>query len=282
MASFITFSFLCCPRALTRSHLGMGLSFFSISFHILSSASHSYDRHRVFLRCRSSQLAFRHSHCCCISLGDKNIITLASDTVVNGDVFIAPSGRCKPRGLTIAPGLVRFNDGRALIAALNPNSSPVMLPQGTAASCFADTEPFSLVSLHEESPPLSASTDPNAVSAALNATINPDLTAEQKRDLLDILQKHSISFDVHSKVLGCTSITEHRIETDAHTACLRRNGKSSRTTSPTCSNATSSDLHPALGHLLWCWSGKRTALYDFVSITEHLIRSQKKEVYPLP
>lgn len=159
---------------------------------------------------------------CFIPQGDENILTLTSDTIVNGDVFLVPCGRCISKGLTIPPSLVRFQDSRALVPVLNPTSSPAVLPQGATVTCFADTELLSLVPLCTESPPSSGITDDHAANAALTATINPALTAAQKAELLALLQKHSVSFDVHSKILGRTSVAVHRIDTDGRSIVRRR------------------------------------------------------------
>lgn len=159
---------------------------------------------------------------CFIPPGDEGILTLTSATIVNGDVFLAPCGRCISKGLTIAPSLVRFRDGNALVSALNPTTSPVALPQGTTVSCVADVDPLLLAPLSAESTASSSTTGDLAAAAALTAAINPDLTAAQKKDLLALLQKHSVSFDVSSKLLGRTSVAEHRIETDGSSVVRRR------------------------------------------------------------
>lgn len=57
---------------------------------------------------------------------------------------------------------------------------------------------------------------------ALTATINPDLMAAQKEELPYLLEKHTASFDVHSKVLGHTTVAVHRIEAEGNSLVHRR------------------------------------------------------------
>lgn len=74
--------------------------------------------------------------------------------------------------------------------------------------------------LHPDQPPLPTPTDDHATTSALTAIMNPDLTAEQK-DLLALLQKHSASFDIHSKLLRRTCVAVHRIKTDGSSIVRR-------------------------------------------------------------
>lgn len=105
----------------------------------------------------------------------EDILDLTSDTNINGDVFFVPFGRHISSGLTIAPSLVRFHDRCWLVTAFNPTFSTIALSQGAAMTCFADTEPLTLVALHMETRPLSSPYDDNS-AVALTARTNDDLT----------------------------------------------------------------------------------------------------------
>ncbi|KAH6934790.1 hypothetical protein HPB50_000813 [Hyalomma asiaticum] len=52
---------------------------------------------------------------CSIPLGEENVITLTSDAIVKGDVFLAPCDRWISVGLVIEPSPVQFHDSGATL-----------------------------------------------------------------------------------------------------------------------------------------------------------------------
>lgn len=151
----------------------------------------------------------------------QQILTITSDAIDHGDVLVLPCARWLTKGIAIVSGLVRFDNGSALLEARNTTPEKILLPKGTTLACVADSEPLSVVPLKaapSEIPPAGHS----ASTSALAAVISSDLTPSQTQQLLALLKKHEGSFDAHSSTLGQTTVTAHRIQTDGRSIVRRR------------------------------------------------------------
>lgn len=150
----------------------------------------------------------------------EQLIALSSTSILNGDVFITPYGRCLARGIAFASSLVRFQENSAAIIGLNTTTETILLPQGSAVTCYVDTQPVSLVALDTSQARPQQGKSPD--SSVFASAISPDLTAPQREALLKLLTKHQASFDTNTSSLGQTSIASHRIDTDGQTIVRRR------------------------------------------------------------
>lgn len=171
----------------------------------------------IFPDINADNLRFVTAADCSIPPGHEHILTLASDTIINGDVFLVLSGHYISGGLTIAPSLVgsmiveRWSQQLRLLLLLSCPRAPLWLALPTPnnfLSCFF---------LQGEPPSSATRTNGEATTTALMAAINPNLPAAQKGAHLALLQNPSASFNVHSKTLCRTSVAVHRIDTQGNT-----------------------------------------------------------------
>lgn len=156
-----------------------------------------------------------------LEAGCEGILSISSDAFADGDVLAVPSTRFLPQGIAIAPCLLRFVSGSAVLGAFNTTNEPILLSEGTTIASVADSSPASVVS-SGMSPSISTLMAVLADMSALTATLSRDLTPIQAKLLLDVLAKHRDSFDVHSPGLTQTTATKHRIETDGSAVIRRR------------------------------------------------------------
>lgn len=77
----------------------------------------------------------------------RNILSVNSDKILDGDVLIAPTEKLHLHGVVISPCLVRFSAGTALLAAANTTSEAVFLPRGTTVACAPRDDVVNVVSL---------------------------------------------------------------------------------------------------------------------------------------
>lgn len=152
--------------------------------------------------------------------GQEQLIPITSTHIANGDVFITPYGRCLARGIVFPSSLVRFKESAAVIVGLNTTTETILLPQGSAVTCYVDTQPASFVPLDalQAHPPQ----DKPISSSTFASGINPDLPAPQREALLKLLAKHQASFDANASSLGQTTVASHRINTDGQNIVRRR------------------------------------------------------------
>lgn len=153
--------------------------------------------------------------------GRETIISIRTDKIRDGDILVVPSDHFLPKGIVIAPCLVRFSHGSALLAAANTSPEPILLHGDTTVASVAHGDTVSIVPLGPLSTGARSYCAEPAISA-LAATISPDVTPEQSQSLLALLEKHKFSFDSFSATLGQTSAAAHRIETDSPHIIRRR------------------------------------------------------------
>lgn len=157
---------------------------------------------------------------CVIPASCEHILPISAGAITGGDVLVMPSARLLSRGITVAPGLVLFTQGTALITVQNTTPQPILRSKGCTIGSVNDEIDAVLP------PAVTPQCPPNSVSASptppLGAVISPDLTPSQKKSLLDVLSKYQASFDSYSPSLSQTSTTEHCIETDGPDIVRRR------------------------------------------------------------
>lgn len=72
------------------------------------------------------------------------IVTMMSDVTERGHLFVVPSERWLTKGVCFLSGLVRFEDGSALLYATNSTSKKILISKGAALACVTQTEPISV------------------------------------------------------------------------------------------------------------------------------------------
>lgn len=157
----------------------------------------------------------------------ESVLSVTSDSIVDGDALIVPAGNFIPKGLMIPACLVRFSSASALLAAVNTTTEPILLPQGATVASVSRDDPeivLPVSSLSSDQQSHASKPSPSLFAS----TISPDLTSDQKEALLKLLTKHQGSFDCFSSVLGQTSAATHRIETDNSCIIRRRPYRVSR------------------------------------------------------
>lgn len=152
--------------------------------------------------------------------GSEEIISVSSNHFCDGDVLITPSPRFLPKGLVIAPSLVRFSKGTAALIVVNTNHEPMVLHRRTTIATVAASTPACIFPLCAVSSTTNLSSD--SPEPALTATMSSDLSPAETESLLQLVNKHKSIFDSNSTVLGKTSVAAHRIETDGSRIIHRR------------------------------------------------------------
>ncbi|KAH7943049.1 hypothetical protein HPB52_004130 [Rhipicephalus sanguineus] len=160
------------------------------------------------------------------------------------------SGRCKPTRLTTAPGLVPFNYGRALVAALNPTSSPVMLPQGTVPSTRVLITDIAFGSLSPLSGPESCDSvfchrrvsDAAVITATMAEESPPSSATPVERARRSLVRTSAATLQGRRQATYCASPTG----ACCRRRCNRKGLATSGASCPTVSTAVSSDTSAAL------------------------------------
>lgn len=189
--------------------------------------------------------------------------------------------------ITMPSTLVTLTKGETEIWVVNGHSDVKIIPQGM---CVAYAEPFSIISIATIS---ETSTAPTAVSEARRSVefsemISPDLETEQKRRLVEVLEKYSESFQESKKGTPRVAV-KHRINTGDNLPVKQRAYR----VSPTERRIIHDEVRKMLDrgiiqHSESPWSSpvvlvrKKDNSWRFCVDYRRLNKITKKDVYPLP
>lgn len=149
-----------------------------------------------------------------------HVLPLVSTTAYTTDVVVQPSSTFLARGIVVPHALIRFIDGKALIAVSNVSTESVLIPHGTVVVTATPHSPVSLCSI--SAPQTKSLLTQNCKTLSLHTTISQDLDESKKRQLLSLLEQNRKIFDIVSPALGQTHTTEHRIHIEDSAIVHRR------------------------------------------------------------
>lgn len=158
------------------------------------------------------------------------LVPLSCDVSTGSPVLFTPSETAVRRKCFLIPfAVLTIHDGSSAIYVSNPFPSPSKLLRGEWLGLADDIDPLCAHVVPDHSNPLhidavDCSTLPSQPSftEALSRCIDSNLTAQQRADIIALLERFRTSFDHQQPTLGRASTVCHQIDTGIHTPLRQR------------------------------------------------------------
>lgn len=293
------------PSAACTARVVIQGTIYAVEFVVLPCCSHAVilgwdflSRHAAIIDCARAEVEFSHlpeavldtapPGACVKALVAEDIdlppcssvlVPLSCGPLRDDTVLFTPSPIFLHRKCLPLPyAVLTISAGLSVLFVSNPFSFPNALRLG---ECLGTVQPFASLLIREEtddaphlsiaalSPP-TAAPDPSSTEAFLRS-IDDNLPAPQRAQLLTLLNQFRSSFDSHQSSLGQTSTVTHAIDTGDHAPLRQRPYRVSVAERQVIEDQVDKMLQSGViqpqaahGRRLWCSSKRRMAPYASV------------------